>query len=78
MMSHSKIAQFNLECKRRLTFTRFRATTDAVEKQEVLQIPSVCVCVCVCVVLGTQREMRMPHTFISGLSGSTIFFHIIS
>jgi len=27
--------------------------------------------------LGTQREMRMRRIVISGLSGSTIFFHIL-
>jgi len=26
--------------------------------------------------LGTQRAMRMRHTVICGLSGSTIFFHM--
>jgi len=30
------------------------------------------------VALGIQREMRMPHTVICDLSGSTIFLHIIS
>jgi hypothetical protein len=33
---------------------------------------------CVFVALGTQREMRMRHTVIRGLSGNTTFFHIIS
>jgi len=30
------------------------------------------------VVLGTQHEMRMPHTVICGVSGSKIYFYIIS
>ena len=34
--------------------------------------------VCVCLALGTQHAMRMRHTVISGLPGSTVFFHIIS
>jgi len=36
------------------------------------------VCVCVCVAFGIQREMRMRHIVICGLSSSAIFFHIIS
>jgi hypothetical protein len=28
--------------------------------------------------LGIQNAMRMPHTVICGLSGSKLFFHIIS
>ena len=38
----------------------------------------VCVCVCVFVALVIQRAMRMRHTVICGLSGSTIFFRITS
>jgi hypothetical protein len=33
---------------------------------------------CVFVALVTQHAVRMRHTVIFGLSGSTIFFHIIS
>ena len=33
---------------------------------------------CVSVILVTQHAMRMRHTVICGLSGSTIFFQIIS
>jgi len=34
--------------------------------------------VCVYIALGTQHEMRMRHILICGLSGSTIYLHIIS
>jgi len=34
--------------------------------------------VCVFVALVIQHAMRTSHIFISGLPGSTIFFHIIS
>ena len=33
---------------------------------------------CMCLALGTQREMRMRHTVISGLLSSTVFFYISS
>ena len=32
---------------------------------------------CVFLTLGTQREMRMRHIVICGLSGSTVFCHIL-
>jgi len=33
---------------------------------------------CVLLALGIQPEMRRRHIFICGLTGSTIFFHIIT
>jgi hypothetical protein len=49
-----------------------RATTVAVDKQELLHILNVSV------VLGIQQAMRMRHIGPGGLPNSTIFFHIIS
>jgi hypothetical protein len=48
---------------------RVRAIVVAVETQEYYIL---CVCVCVFVALGIQREMRMRHTVICGLSDSSI------
>ena len=47
-----------------------RATFAVVERQYVLQY--------VCVAFGIQHAMRMRHIVIRGLSGCTIFSHIIS
>jgi len=53
---------------------RIRETTVAVEKQLVLHNMSVCLFVAFVI----QREKRMRNIVICGLSGCTIFFHIIS
>jgi hypothetical protein len=55
-----------------VTLRRARATTVAVKNKKVLPILSVSF-----VALDTQHAMRMCHIVICGLSGSTIFFHII-
>jgi len=39
---------------------------------------SMTYCVSAPVVLGIQHEMRMCHVVVYGLSGRTVFFHIIS
>ena len=57
------------------------AATVAVEKQWVSHILCVCVCVCVCVCSLNYPacNAQAPYNFvICDLSGSTIFFHIIS
>lgn len=51
---------------------RVRVTTVAVEEQYALHILSVSVA------LGIQNAIRMWHVFVRGLSGSIIFFQIIS
>jgi hypothetical protein len=56
-----------------VTMRRVRATIFAAEKQRVLLILNVFVFV----VLGIQHSMRMRHTVIYGLPGSTMFLHII-
>jgi hypothetical protein len=50
------------------TLRRVRATIVAMEKQQVLHT------LCACVALGIRRAMRMRHTAICGLPGSTIVF----
>jgi len=39
---------------------------------------SITYCECVFVALGIQHAMRMSHIVICCLSGSTMFYHIIS
>jgi hypothetical protein len=39
---------------------------------------TVTYCECVFVASSTQRHMRKRHIVIDGLSGSTIFFHVLS
>jgi len=60
------------QCMYNITLRRGDANTVAMEKQQVLHILGVCV------TLGFQHAMRMCHTVICGLPGSTVFFHIIS
>jgi hypothetical protein len=59
-----------------VTLRRVRSTIGAVEKSNKYYI--FWVCVCVCLALGAQREMRMRHIVIFGLSGCAVIFHIAS
>jgi len=52
---------------------RVLATIVAVQNQLVLHTPEVFLCS-----LSYYRDMRVRHIVIFGLSGSTVFFHIIS
>jgi hypothetical protein len=65
--------KFYLQLDRLCTFNVPYATTVAVEKQRVLHILSACLYV----TLGIQYSMRMCHNVMYGLSGRTIFFHIL-
>jgi len=60
---------------------RVRVTVVAVQQQEVLHILNVCVCVCVCVCSLSYPACKVhtPYCIVTcGLSGSIIFFHIVS
>jgi hypothetical protein len=60
------------KCTCNVTLKRVRATIFGVKKQCVTYSE------CLPVALGTQHGMRMRRIVIYALSGSTIFFHIIS
>jgi hypothetical protein len=55
-----------------VTFRRVRATTVALEKQYCIFR------VCVLLALGIRHAMRTRHIAVCGLTGFTLFFHIIS
>jgi len=55
-----------------ITFRCVHATIVAMENQLSIKKPKS-----VLVALGIQRAMLTCHTVICGLSGSTIFFHIL-
>ena len=73
-------------CTSCVTWWRVRVTNVAMERQySVCVCVCVCVYVCVCVCLSVcnlsypERKAHAPHYIvICSLSGSTIFFHIIS
>jgi len=59
------------QCMYNITFRHVHATFVAVEKH-------ITYSECVLIALGIQHAMFMHHIVICSLSGSTIFFHIIS
>jgi hypothetical protein len=60
------------QCTYNIAVRRFRATSVAVQKQQLLRILSMSV------TLGIQHAMRMRHNVNGGLPGCTIYFHIIT
>jgi hypothetical protein len=72
------------QCAYNVTMMRVRGTIVAVREGGrvcvcvcVCECVCVCVCVCVCSVNYAACKARAPYV-ICGLSGSTIFFHILS
>jgi hypothetical protein len=61
------------QCTINVTLMGDRATTVVVEKATNFTYSQ-----CVLVVLGIQNARRMRYMANGGLSGSTVFFHIIS
>ena len=70
-ISVTKLRQ-DRQCTHNVTMRRVRANIAAVEQRYVLTHSE-----CVSVVLGIQHIMHMRHIF-GDLTGSTIFFHIVS
>ena len=62
-----------MQCTYHVKLRFVRASIDSVEKLKVLHMLK-----CVFVVLGIHHAICMRHIVICGLSGSSIFFHIIS
>jgi len=73
---------------RRTIFCKIKQNRQCAYKRNI-EAPSRCNCYigkgtvityseCVPVTLSVQHAMRMHRVFVCGLSGSTIFFHIIS
>ena len=69
MILHNKQER---KCTYNVTMRRVPATIVAVEKAVIITYPE-----CVFVALGIQHAKRMSRIINCGLSGSTIFFHII-
>ena len=69
-----KYSKQDRKCTYYITLRHVYATTLAVEKQKTI---SITYSECVFVALGIQHAMHAHHTVTCGLSGCTVFFHII-
>ena len=64
------------QCMYKVTLSRFRVTVVVVEKQQVFHVLSVCLYSCLS--YPACKAHAPYYIVIHVLSGSTIFFHIIS
>jgi hypothetical protein len=70
----NKICKYpDKQCTYNVLLRHVRATVVAVEKTIIITYSE-----CMSVALGIQYAMRMRQIVVSGFSGSTKFFHIIS